>query len=436
MLMRFSHDRIVIMHHKTFIIDGVRTPFIRSSGAFSSLMAYELGVYAANGLVNKTGVKAADIQYACFGSVLADPRTSNLAREIVLASSLEESTPAHTVTMACISSNVATTTLSDMISLGHIDCGIAGGAETFSDLPIRYSKKLRELMLGFKKSKNLLGRLKLISAVGIKDFKPDIPRAEEFSVGISMGEAGDMLASQFKITRKEADDFALLSHKRAARAWEQGFYANQVVPVSLAKNIIINEDNGPRPHSTPKMLADLKPAFNRFGLNTAANSSFFSDGASALLCAHGDFIKKHKLTPLSSIEDYYYSASDPLDELLLGPALSVPRLLEKNGLSIADIQVWEVHEAFAGQVLAIIKALASKEFCRTRLGLKEALGEIPLESVNLWGGSLSLGHPFGATGARLILTASQRLVHEKGNFAVVTGCAAGGLGSAILLKRA
>lgn len=425
------------MTNKVLIVDGARTPFMRSLGAFSSLAAHQLGNFAINGLLEKTGLEPSLVKYVCMGSVIVDPETTNIAREVVLESSLLKSTPAHTVTMACISSNVASTSIADMIGQGHIDCGIAGGVETFSDVSIRYSKKLRGALLRFNKAKGLLKKLKILSKIRLKDLKPDVPSPKEFSVGITMGESGDQLADSFNISREEADKYALLSHQRAGDAWKNGFYKNQVVSVSFPPKFSpVSEDDGPRPDSTPQMLAKLKPSFNRFGINTAANSSFFTDGASAILLANEKFCKNLALKPLCEIVDYYFAATDPRDELLLGPALAVPVLLQKNNLKFSDIDVWEVHEAFAGQVLAITKALASKKFCASRLGMDQACGEIPLDKMNLWGGSLSLGHPFGATGARLLLTAGQRLVAENGHLAVVTGCAAGGLGSAILLKRA
>lgn len=425
------------MINQVFIVDGTRTPFMRSMGAFSSLPAHELGKFAVNALINQVEIDPKQIDYLCMGNVIQNPATPNIAREIGLISMLPKSTPAHTVSMACISSNIASTSMADMIINGHIDCAIAGGTDTFSDIPIRLSKNLRKILLKVNKSKSLLDKLKIISSLRPKDLKPDIPSPKEFSVDITMGEAGDQLAAFFDVSRKEADAYALLSHKRAFEAWQEGFYQQQVTSVLAPPSFkMISKDDGPRPKSTIKQLSLLKPSFNRFGINTAANSSFFSDGASALLLANEKSIKENSLKPLCEIIDYYYAAGNPLDELLLGPALAVPTLLKRNNLDISHIDVWEVHEAFAGQVLAIVKALSSADFCLKRLGLSEPLGTIPLEKMNILGGSLSLGHPFGATGGRLLLTAGQRLQKEHGKLAVVTGCAAGGLGSAILLKRA
>lgn len=423
------------MKNYPLIVGGARTAFARSLGKFSKLLAHDLGKHVINGLVEKTSIDPSLIQYVCMGSVISDPNTSNVAREIVLESIIEKTTPAHTVTMACISSNVAATTIGELISAKQIECGIAGGVETFSDLPLRYSKNLRSLLLQSKKEQSVWKLWKLWSKFRPKDLVPDIPSPKEFSTGYSMGEAGDQLAARFGISREEADKYALMSHQRAAAAWRAGHYQNQVIPVAASPKFEpVTKDDGPRPDSTPKKLASLPTSFGSFGVNTAANSSFFSDGASAILLASEEFCSQNEMKPLARIKDYLFTAGDPLSELLLGPALAVPQLLKRNGLASRDIHVWEIHEAFAAQVLAVLTAMTSQSFCNERLGLP-ALSEIPMEKVNLWGGSLSLGHPFGATGTRLLLTAAERLHAEDKNLAVVTGCAASGLGSALLLER-
>lgn len=424
------------MNKLPLVVDGVRTPFMRSLDKFAGFTAHELATFALNGLINKTEISSTLVEYVCLGTVIADPNTSNIAREAVLSSVLNKTTPAHSVSMACISSNASTTTIMDLILTSRIECGIAGGVETFSDVPLRFSRNLRRMLLQSTKKKHLTDRLKLWSNFRLRDLKPEIPSPKEFSTGKTMGEAGDELAALFAISRKDADTYALLSHERAHKAWQLGHYQKQVIAVDVPPSFTaIERDDGPRV-STFEKVSSLSPAFNKYGINTAANSSFFSDGASAIMLATDEFCRQHDLTPLARIKDYFYTAGDPQNELLLGPALSVPILLKKNNLSVNDIDVFEVHEAFAGQVLANLKAMASAKFCRERLGLSQAMGEIPFDRMNLWGGSLSLGHPFGATGARLIHTAALRLQHEKSRYAIVTGCAASGLGSAILLERA
>jgi acetyl-CoA acyltransferase len=395
-----------------------------------------LGNHVINGLMEKCGLNPRYIEYLCMGCVIMDPSTSNVAREVVLESSLLRSTPAHTVTMACISSNMAATTLALMISEGQIAGGLAGGVETFSDLPIRFGKNLRHILIQSRK-KSFTGRLKLWSRLRLNDLKPDIPSPKEFSTGYSMGQSGDQLSHKFSISRRDADLFSYLSHQRADSAWREGLYEDLVIPVDVRPDFkTVSQDDGIRPDSTLEILGRLPTAFDRFGVNTAGNSSFFSDGASAILLGSRAFSLDTGLKPLATIVDFYYAAGDPLHELLLGPALTVPILLKRNGLKMSDVQVVEIHEAFAGQVLANLKAMASKEFCKERLGLDEALGEFPMDIINRLGGSLSLGHPFGATGTRLLMTAAKRLEKEDKEYAIVTGCAASGLGSAILLKRA
>ncbi len=420
-----ASDKQTTTKSTPLIVAGIRTPFIKSNGVFSTLMAHDLGRAAVNGLISQTQLDPIKIDYLCMGSVIADPATTNVAREIVLSSVLPNTVPAHTTTMACISSNVAATTVCDMISLGHIQTAIVGGAETFSDPPIRVSKALRlaltqtQRLRGFSRFTALARRLKF------KDISLDVPKTAEFSTGQTMGQGCERLARALGVSRKEADDFAIRSHQLAAKAWNDGHYQDDVVPVDIQPNFQrIDKDNGPRADSTADNLAKLPAAFEKpFGINTAGNSSFLTDGASALLLMNQSQCDAQGFSPLAQVVDYVFAAGDPLEELLLGPALTIPKLLARSGLSIADIDVWELHEAFAAQIVANIKAIKAM-----------GLGEIPLEKLNLWGGSLSLGHPFGATGTRLLWTAARRLQIEKGRYAVVAGCAAGALGSAILLK--
>ncbi len=407
------------------IVGGCRTPFIKSNGAFATLISYELGRFAVNALLDKTGLKADIVQALAMGTVISDPRTSNVAREVVLSSALPNTVPAHTVTMACISSNMAATSIADMIRLRHIEVGIAGGCETFSDPPIRVSRRVRMALAKASKAKGVGDYLRLLRTLSLADLRLDFPSPTEFSTNETMGQGCERMAKQLGISREESDRFAQRSHALAGKAWSEGKYDIDVVAVDVPPHFHkVSRDDGPRPNSTSADLAKLKPAFDaEFGVVTAASSSFFTDGASAVLLMSDALCQKLSQKPLAHLIDYVYAASDPLHELLFGPARTIPSLLERNGLKVADIDVWELHEAFAAQVLANLKFLAP------------TIGEIPMDKLNLWGGSLSLGHPFGATGGRLLLTAAKRLEAENGRFAVVSGCAAGGLGSAILLER-
>lgn len=427
----------VPLAREAVLVDGVRTPFMRSNGAFKDVMSWELGRIAIAGLLAKTGVDPKVVEVVAMGTVVQDPRTSNLAREAMLGAGLPQTTPAYTTTLACISANVAATTLVDQIHLGRVDVAIAGGAESFSDPPIRLSKSLRQALVKMQKVKGAKGWLDILSELSPEDIIPDIPSAAEFSTGLTMGESCERFAKRVGVSRRDSDEYAARSHVLADRAWKEGRYADEVLAVPLPPKMdIVKMDDGPRGDSTPESLGSLKPAFDRdFGLITAGSSSFLTDGGSAVLLTSREGAERNGLEPRAIIRDYVYAAGDPLEELLAGPALAVPRLLERSGLSAKDVGVWEIHEAFAAQMVANLRLLADKKFLEEKTGWHKGPIEIPLDKVNPWGGSLSIGHPFGATGGRLLSTAAHRLQVTGERWAVVTGCAAGGHGSAILLEN-
>jgi len=419
------------------IVDGSRTPFLRSNGAYRTQMSHDLGRYAVSGLLSKTGLDPEVVDQLIYGTVVQDPRTSNLAREVSLGAGIPQSVPSFTTTLACISANVAATTATDAIRAGQIDTAIVGGAESFSDPPIRLSKKLRQALVKMQKAKGPADYLNIMKHLGPKDLVPDIPSAAEFSTGLTMGQSCERMAKNFGITREQGDAFAVRSHQLAAQAWEDGLLDDEVAAVQLPPNFdAIEQDDGPRGDSTMEGVAKLRPAFDKaFGTITAASSSFLTDGASAVLLMSEDRADELGYEKKAIIKDYVYTASDPLDELLLGPALSIPKLLDRAGLSVDDIDVWEIHEAFAAQMVANLECMKSDIFAKERFGKDKAYGEIPDEKLNIWGGSLSLGHPFGATGGRLLTTAARRLQMFNQRYAVIAGCAAGGQGSAILLEN-
>jgi acetyl-CoA acetyltransferase family protein len=419
------------------VIAGVRTPFLKSSGAYRSLMSHDLGRHAVVGLLQRTGLDPEAIDLVVMGTVVSDPRTSNVAREISLGAGVPTHVPSYTTTLACISANVAATTAVESIRSGHVGVAIVGGTESFSDPPIRLSKQLRQALVKMQKAKGPADYFKILKDLSPMDLVPDIPSAAEFSTGLTMGESCERLAKAWGVTRDESDRFAERSHILADRAWKEGRLAEEVVPVQVPPQFeTVATDDGPRGDSNMESLGKLKPAFDKqFGIITAGSSSFLTDGASAVLLMSASKAEDLEQEPLSIFRDYVYTAADPLDELLLGPALAIPKVLERNHLKMEDISVWEIHEAFASQMEANFKALESERFARERLGLQKAPGRPPLEKTNTWGGSLSIGHPFGATGGRLLTTASRRLRLEGGRYAVVAGCAAGGQGSAILLEN-
>ncbi len=419
------------------VVDGIRTPFLRSQTGYKDLMAYELLAMAISSLVKRSGIDTRLVERVVMGTVLQEPRTTNVAREAALAAGIPKEVPAATVTAACISANVAITSVSEAIMAGNLELAIAGGVETLSDVPIRYQKAVRERLIASQKARRPADYIDLLKGLKPTDLLPEVPAIAEFSTGQTMGQSAERLAKRLGITREEQDAFALGSHLKAAKAQADGHLAAEIAPVFIPPSCeLVSADNGIRGDSTLEKLSKLPPAFDKnFGSVSAGNSSFLTDGAAACLVASAKKAEELGLTPLAKIVATSFVALDPLEELLLGPALAIPKLLDKAGLTVADIGVWELHEAFAVPVLAVNKLFQDEDFCKNRLGKAELLGPIPESKLNQWGGSLSLGHPFGATGARLVTTCARRLHHENQRYGIVSACAAGALGHATLLER-
>lgn len=422
---------------RVVVVDGCRTPFLRSGTNYADLMAYQLGVMAVAGLLQRSGLEPALVDRVLMGTVVAEPRTSNMAREVVLAAGMPSHVPGFTVTAACTSANVAIASAVEAIASGSADIVIAGGAETLSDVPIRFSRPLRRRMLAAQKARGPGDYLKLLAGLKPRDAWPDTPAIAEFSTGLTMGECAERMAKRYGISRESQDAYALLSHVRAADATSRGLFADQIVPALLPPDFQpIMADNGIRQASTPEGLARLSPVFDRrFGTVTAGNSSFLTDGAAACLFMSEDRANELGFAPLARIVAMAFVAADPLEELLMGPALAIPLALDQAGIALADVGVFELHEAFAAQMLANLQILGDAAFCRQRLGRSAAVGQIDPDRLNAWGGSLALGHPFGATGARLVLTAAKRLAAEGARYGLVSACAAGAMGHALILEK-
>jgi acetyl-CoA acyltransferase len=371
------------------------------------------------------------------GCVIPKLATTNVAREAARGAGLPVSIPAFTVTLACISANVAITTGADLIRTGQADVVIAGGTESMSDIPICYRKPLRQKLIESQKYKGMKDYLKFPQGLGLRDFLPEIPDIAEFSTGRSMGEDCDRLAARMQISREEQDRYAVRSHLAAARATAEGILSGEIETVRVPPDFQpIEKDNGFRRDTSFEKMNSLNPAFvKKYGTVTPGNSSFLTDGASVVLLMAEDVAVSLGYTAKVAIRASVYTAQDPYEELLLGPAYATPKVLDISGLALPDIDVFEFHEAFAGQILANLKCLASDDFARDKLGRSQKVGEIPLDKFNTLGGSLSLGHPFGATGARLVTTAANRLIREDGTFALIASCAAGASGNAIILER-
>jgi len=410
------------------LVDGVRTPFLTSGSDYKDMMPHDLQREAIKGLVKKLDLPVEEVNNVVCGTVIMEVKTSNIAREAALSAGIPEKVPCHTVTLACISSNIAITAGMGMIATGAADVVICGGVEFMSDVPIRFSRKMRGLMMSMPKAKTTKKKLSTVAQM-LKPktlFNVELPAVAEFSTNETMGHSADRLAAAFNVSREEQDEFALRSHTLAKKAQDEGKLSD-VIPVKIpGKASIVDKDNGIKV-GTPEKLASLKPAFVKpHGTITAANASFLTDGASACVIMSEEKALELGYKPKAYLREHTYVALDPKDQLLLGPAHATAKVLKMSGKTYADIGVYEYHEAFAGQILANLKALDCDWYSENIMKIKEKIGAPPMDKFNLWGGSLSLGHPFGATGVRLTTTAANRMIAEDKQFSLIAACAAGG----------
>ncbi len=417
------------------VVGGARTPFVKAFTSFTELDSVALGRLAVAGLLARTGVARGDIQSIVWGGVILPSASPNVGREIALDLSLID-VEAQTVTRACASSLSAITTAASAIERGDCDVAIAGGSDSTSNAEIKLPQKvvhaMAPLALGKPKPADYL------TAVGklapFSDVLPTRPRIAERTTGEVMGEAAERMATRNEITREAQDAFAARSHHRAAAAAEAGLLADEIVPVE-APGGWVHQDGMIRGDTTVDKLAKLRPAFAKGGTITAGNASALTDGAAAVLLMSEERAKALGFTPKAVVSSWAYAAVDPADQLLIGPAMAVPRALDRAGLSLEDADLVDFHEAFAAQVLSVEKALASDAFAKLRLGRERAVGRIDPARFNVHGGSLALGHPFGATGARMVTTMANELARTGKRSAVLGICAAGGLGAAAVLTR-
>lgn len=420
----------------TVLVDGCRTPFQRTGTGYRDLMSYQLAAAAIRGLLRRTGVAGDGIDRVVLGATVPNPRTTNVAREAALTAGLPATVPAITMTAAGTSASAAISHGLDLIATGQAELVIAGGTDCMSDPPILFRRAMRQKLLGARRLKGFWPTLRFLASLRPWDFLPDIPDITEFTTGQTMGEFSEELAARLGIDRAAQDAYALASHRAAAAARKAGYLAAEIVPVVIPElGVDVGEDNGIREDSSLKRLARLRPAFANIGTLTAGNSSFLTDGASVVLLASEEYARRHGLPARARFVASVFTAHDPREELLLGPVYATPRVLEKAGLTFGDLDVFEIHEAFAAQILAVLEVMASDDFARRNLGLEGCVGEVPLERLNAWGGSLALGNPFAPNGARLVTTAANRLRREDGRYALITTCAGGGLGQAMVLER-
>ncbi|MBK6697532.1 MAG: acetyl-CoA C-acyltransferase FadI [Myxococcales bacterium] len=427
-----SSDRVAI-------VAGLRTPFVRSGTEFRDLSSLDLGKLVVAELVARTELDPKEIGLLVFGQVLPSIAAPNIAREIVLGANLPKDIEAFSVSRACATSFQAMTSAAESILAGHHDVAVVGGADSASDVPITVSKKLASALVKASKAKSLGAKLSAFAGLGAKDLLPVPPALKEPSTGLTMGESAEKMAREAGITRAAQDAFAHRSHERAARAWQGGLFADEVMHVVPAPryDTAVATDNNVRTDSTLAAYEALKPAFDRrFGTVTAANSSPLTDGAAALLLMSESKAKALGRKPLGYVRSFAYAALDPNGWMLMGPSYATPKALARAGLTLRDMDLVDMHEAFAAQVLCNVEAFGSASFAKDKLGLSAAIGEIDDAKFNVHGGSIAIGHPFAATGARMITTTLRELGRRKGQFALCTACAAGGLGVAVVLEGA
>ncbi|MCL1600727.1 MAG: acetyl-CoA C-acyltransferase FadI [Actinomycetia bacterium] len=420
------------------IVDGLRTPFAKSGTVFRDESTLDLANSVVAELVARTGIDTATVDQIIYGTVVADIAAPNIAREIVLAGPFPQTVDAFSVSRACATSTQSFVSGSQSILLGDADIVIAGGADSLSRPPITYSDRFVEILMEANAAKDMPSKVKAFSKVRPKDLAPNPPAIAERSTGKTMGHSAEDMAKENGIAREAQDEFAVRSHAKAIEAWEAGIFDQEVMPYPLAPKYTetVEQDNIPRTDSTAEKLAGLRPVFDKkYGSVTAANASPLTDGASALVLMDESVAKALGYEPKAYLRSYAFAAIDPNWQLLMGPAFAAPLALDKAGMTLDDIDVIDMHEAFAAQILSNVQAFESDAFAQKYLGRDKAIGAIDMDKFNLYGGSISIGHPFAATGARQIMTMANELERRGGGTALVTQCAAGGLGAAVILER-
>ena len=420
------------------IVQGLRTPFAKSGTHYAHLSALDLGKIVVTELIERSGVDPMTIQEVVFGNVIPSVKAPNIAREIVLGTGLPRKIPGYTVGKACASANQAITSAADMIFRGYADTVIAGGSESLSDIPILFSRNFSDALVTASKQKSVGGKIGAFTKIRPKDLAPDAPQIAESTTGLTMGESAEKMAKENHISREAQDRFALQSHQRAAKATADGRFKDEVMTVVVPPSYetIVDTDNLTRGDSTFEALSKLRPVFDRqYGTITAGNSSPLTDGAAAVILMSEEKAKAEGRKPIGYLRSYAFAATDPFDQLLQGPVFALPTALERAKIGLRDIGVIEMHEAFAAQVLSNIQWMGSKKIAEEKLGRKEPIGEIDPEKINRTGGSIALGHPFGATGARIVTTVCNELQRTGEQYGLVTVCAAGGMGAAMVLER-
>lgn len=420
------------------IVAGIRTPFSKAGTLYRRLTAVELGRACVAELVQRTELDTSAIDGVVFGTVVPSVLAPNIAREVSLLPHFPKNVQAFTVSRACASANQAITSAADQITLGHAHAMIAGGAESLSTVPILHSARFAEALMAASRAKSLGGRLTSLGRIRPRDLIPVTPAIAEPTTGETMGESAEKMAKINGISREEQDEFALRSHRLAAAGIADGRLIAEIAPVWIppAYDATATVDNGVRTDSTLEQLKALKPVFDRrYGSVTAGNSSPLTDGAAAVLLMSAERATALGYEALGFIRSYAYAALDPGEQLLQAPVLAAPVALQRAGLSLRDIDLVEMHEAFAAQVLSNLRGFESRHWAE-RAGFSQPVGTVDRSKLNVMGGSIAIGHPFGATGARITTTLLNELRRRDAQFGLMTVCAAGGMGFAMVVERA
>lgn len=418
------------------IVAGLRTPFAKQASYFHGVSALDMGKMVVQELIQRHDLDAELVEQLVFGQVVQMPEAPNIAREIVLGTTLPVHTDAYSVTRACATSFQAAINVAESMMAGTITVGIAGGADSSSVLPIGVSKTLARALVDLNKARTMGQRLSIFKRLSLKDLLPVPPAVAEYSTGLSMGQTAEQMAKSHGISREDQDKLAHRSHSLAHEAWEKGLLTDEVMTAHIAPyKTYLERDNNIRGNSELASYAKLRPVFDRkHGTVTAANATPLTDGASAILMMTESRAKELGYTPLGYIRSYAFTAIDVHEDMLMGPSYATPLALERAGMTLADLDLVDMHEAFAAQTLANVKMFASKKFAEEKLGRSEAIGEIDESKFNVLGSSIAYGHPFAATGARMMTQALRELQRRGGGTALTTACAAGGLGAAVILE--
>jgi acetyl-CoA acyltransferase len=424
-------------NRRVAIIEGFRTPFTRAFTDFAEMTAIDLAKVVLAELVNRSEIDPTEIDEIAMGVSIPKPTTTNIARIAALGIGLPKTIHSYHMQLACASSILTTANVAMSIMTGNADVGIAGGAESMSDVPISVTEPLRQAILQAQTKKSAEEQMLTIGQVKLADLvPPPLPLAEAYT-GLTMGEHTELMVKEWGVTREEQDDFAFRSHTLAGSAVADGRIPAEVIPVVAPDGHVAHTDNLIRPKPNRTKMASLKPVFDpAYGSITAATASPLTDGASAVLLMADEKAKALGYKPKAYIKSFGFSGLDLDIGMLFGPAFSTPKALRQAGLKLADLDLVEMHEAFAGQVLCNLKAFKDKSWLQEQVGLSEPIGEPDMEFFNMMGGSVSIGHPFGATGARMITSCANQLPRVDGTFGLVTACAANGTGGAMILERA